>query len=194
MSRFMVFCGVILFLSSTLAALPAHAQIWDPDLGRYDVGIGYQYQRYHVFGKEFQNNGVNGDFAIHIVDALTSVDWRINGAIEATLASGFGGHTTGKPDLQPKSVFFGAGPHLAIENRSRIEPWAHLLLGVQHFRVTQGDTLGSNSAFGFMLGGGADIRLLPRIAWRIQTDYMASTFLSSYQSNFSIGTGLVFNF
>jgi hypothetical protein len=45
-----------------------------------------------------------------------------------------------------------------------------------------------------MLGGGADIKLSEGLRWRVQADYIGSTFQSSEQSNFSVGTGFVLVF
>jgi hypothetical protein len=93
-----------------------------------------------------------------------------------------------------KSLFLGAGPHIAIENGSRFEPWIHGLVGWEHFRFTQSATLGSNSALGYMLGGGVDIRLKPRVYWRFQADYLGTHFNSGLQLNYSTGTGILLYF
>ena len=78
-------------------------------------------------------------------------DWF---GVEGAVAIGFG--NTGTPqNLTAKSLFVGGGPHVAVYNKSRFEPWAHALVGLQHFRFTQATgLLGSNSTFGFM--GGAE--------------------------------------
>jgi hypothetical protein len=186
---------LVLLLSFAVLALSAHAQVQLPYVPSFQLGIGYQYQTHSAFGRSFHNNGANETFAVHIADPLTSADWLISGALEATLAAGFGGQTTGLPRLNAKSVFAGAGPHLAFENRSRLVPWVHLLVGVEHFRFTQfSPTLGSNSCFGFMVGGGTDFKVTPHIAWRLQADYLATTFQSSLQSNYSVGSGFILDF
>ncbi len=185
---------VIVLLASTFWALSADAQVQQPDVPAVQLGIGYQYQNHSAFGRKFYDNGVDEDFAFHVADPLTSGDWLISGALEATMATGFGGKTTGLPALSAKSLFFGAGPHFAIESRSRLVPWVHLLAGVEHYRFTQTSTIGSNSAFGFLAGGGVDYKLTPHIAWRFQADYLGTTFSSSIQSSYSIGSGFVLNF
>jgi hypothetical protein len=193
MSKFRLFWVVPLLLAA-FAEQPAHAQLNLPDVPSFQVGIGYQYQTHSAFGRSFDNNGANEDFAFHVADPLTSADWLISGALEATVAGGFGGETTGLPRLSAKSLFVGGGPHLAIENHSRFVPWVHLLAGLEHFRFAQTTTLGSNSAFGFMAGGGADIKLAPHVAWRLQADYLGTTFQSSLQSKYSFGSGFLLNF
>jgi opacity protein-like surface antigen len=93
-----------------------------------------------------------------------------------------------------KTLFAGAGPHVALENTTRFEPWIHGLIGLEHFRLTQGATLGSNSTLGYMVGGGLDFRITPKIFWRVQGDYLGTRFQSALQSNYSTGTGIVLYF
>lgn len=167
--------------------------IYVPDRGCVDVGIGYQYQHYDVLGQTFGNNGYNVDFGLHLVDWLTGGVGRLTVGAEATTAFGFGS-TGGTHSLDAKSLFLGGGPHLAIQNRTRLEPWIHVLPGLEHFRFTQTSKIGSNSNFGFMAGGGVDVRVNPELYWRIQADYLGTTFQSNEQSNYSFGTGLIFYF
>jgi hypothetical protein len=83
-----------LLLSSFASwAVPANAQIHLPYVPSFQLGVGYQYQRYGAFGRSFHNNGANETFAVHVADPLTSADWLISGDLEATLAAGFGGQT-----------------------------------------------------------------------------------------------------
>lgn len=187
-------CFAMLLLSLTLSVPSAHAQIWAPDHSPVQIGIGYQYSHYNVFGKTFNNNGEDVSFSYHILDPLTGNTSRITGALEGSLAAGFGGQTSGLPSLHASSVFLGGGPHLTLESSSRFEPWIHLLVGLDHVRFTQTATLGSANAFGFLGGGGVDVKVTGPIYWRVQADYLGTRFTSWIQSNYSIGTGLVFNF
>jgi hypothetical protein len=45
-----------------------------------------------------------------------------------------------------------------------------------------------------MAGGGLDFKLNPRVYWRVQADYIGTRFQSAVQSNYSIGSGVVFYF
>jgi len=45
-----------------------------------------------------------------------------------------------------------------------------------------------------MLGGGLDFKLKPNIAWRVQADYLGTDFQSLIESNYSVGTGVIFRF
>jgi opacity protein-like surface antigen len=194
MRKVLLLCSVMFWLFFVFADSPARAQMYEP-INAIQLGVGYQYQHYNAFNRQFSDNGYNVDLYAHVVDWLTDPDWRITVGGEANSAFGFGGETNGIPRLSAKSLFVGAGPRVAFENRSRIDPWLHGLVGLQHFRFAQSSGgIGSNSSLGFMVGGGADIKLSEGIRWRVQADYIGSTFQSSEQSNFSVGTGLVLVF
>jgi hypothetical protein len=59
---------------------------------------------------------------MHLLDLVTGGDGRLTLGAEGMLTAGFGGHTDGNPSLDVKSLFSGAGPHIAIENGSRFKP------------------------------------------------------------------------
>ena len=195
MRKFLILCSGTLFLSLILSVPSADAQIWEPDHGPMQIAIGYQYSHYDVFGTIFHDHGVNVTFAYHLFDPLTGATSRITAALEGSAESGFDGQTAGVPPSRgAKSLFVGGGPRVALESNSRLEPWLHLLVGLDHIRFTQTSTLGTANAFGFDAGGGVDIRLTGPLAWRVQADYLGTHFSSWIQSNYSVGTGLVFNF
>jgi hypothetical protein len=193
MHKFVISCAVLLLLLS-FSAVSMHAQIYQPNVPAFQYGVGYQYEHHEAFGRTFDDNGANEDIAIHLVDPLTSADWLIAGSLEARLSAGFGGETTGFPQLNAKSLFVGAGPHFSLESRSRFVPWVHVLAGLQHYRFTQDGPIGSNNGFGFMGGGGFDIKVVPHIVWRIQGDYVGTVFQSNLQSQYSFGSGFMLNF
>jgi hypothetical protein len=202
MYKFLLLGSLAVCFALTGAVINASAQdpdannplIWKPERGRLQYGFGYQYQHFDVFRTAFNTHGYNVDINGHLFDAVTGADGRLTVALEGMGAFGFGGHTTGTPSLSAKSLFLGAGPRIAIENKGRVEPWIHGLVGWEHLRFTQGPVLGSNSALGYMLGAGFDVRLGRQISWRIQGDYIGTHFQSDLQSSWSVGTGLMFNF
>jgi hypothetical protein len=203
MCMFMLLCGTILclWLSAAKPSLagPCAEQseapgIFVPDRGCFDFGVGYQYQRFTEFGTTFHNHDYNLDFGMHLFDLETGAAGRLSVGIEGAATAGFGGNTGGNPSLDVKSFFLGAGPHLAIENNSRFEPWIHGLAGWERLRFTQSATLGASSALGYMVGGGLDIRLTRQIYWRFQADYLGTDFQSSLQSNYSTGSGVLLYF
>jgi hypothetical protein len=168
--------------------------IFVPDTGCFNLGFGYQYQHMNEVGSSFHTNGVSIDFGMHLIDLITGGEGRLTLGAEGAVNAGFGGHTGGINSLDVKTLFAGGGPHVALENTSRFEPWIHGLVGLEHFRFTQSATLGSNNGLGYMLGGGVDFRLTPKIFWRVQGDYLGTRFQSELQSNYSTGTGIVLYF
>lgn len=205
MRKLLAVCGTVLFLS-LVSAIPSVAGpcsqdseapgIFIPDRSCFQLGFGYQYQNYSgIEGRSFHNNGYNIDASLHLFDAITGASGRLAASVEGTGAFGFGGQTSGTPpSLNAKSLFLGAGPRLSIESGSRFEPWVHGLVGLEHLKFTQIPTLGSTNGLGFMLGGGLDFKLQPRLVWRLQADYLGTDFQSSLQSNYSVGTGIIFRF
>jgi hypothetical protein len=201
--RFLVLCGAVLCLWLA-AAIPSFAGpcseqneapgVFVPTRGCYELGIGYQYQHFNVLGTTFHNHDYNMNFGMHLFDWVTGASGRVTVGLEGAVTAGFGGTTSGTPSLSAKSLFLGGGPHVAIESASRFEPWIHGLVGWERLRFAQSDTLGANSALGYMVGGGVDIRLIPRIYWRVQADYLGTNFQSSLQSNYSFGSGLILHF
>ncbi len=185
MRKLLICCGAVLVLS-LCRANPAAADpcgsvkeapgIYVPDQGCYEIGVGYEYQHFDVFGTTFHNNVYNANVSRHLFDWLTGAAGRLSVGAEVAVNAGFGGNTSGTPSLNAKSLFVGAGPHLAIETRSRLQPWVHGLVGLEHFRFTQTNLLGSNNALGFMVGGGVDVRVAPRLAWRVEGDFVGTKF------------------
>ena len=195
MRKLLILSSGILLLTLALSVPSAHAQIWEPNHSPIQIGIGYQYSNYSALGTKFHNHGENVTFAYHLFDPLTGASSRITASLEGALATGFNGHASGFPSsVDAKSMFLGGGPHLTLESSSRFEPWVHLLVGLDHLRFTQTSTLGTENAFGFLAGGGVDIKLAGPVAWRVQADYLGTHFSSWIQSNYSFGTGVVFNF
>ena len=114
--------------------------------------------------------------------------------VEGNVTAGFG-NADGAPAITAKSLFLGGGAHISIYNTNHFEPWAHLIVGWEHFRFTQSSGYGSNSHAGFMAGGGLDYKIRSgRLYWRIQGDYIGTNIGPTLAPNYSIGTGLVFNF
>jgi hypothetical protein len=203
MGKALFLCGTILCLSFTAAAQdapsafdasspasePAAPITFQPsERESWQLGFGIQYQHFKILGETFHDFGYNTDITRYLNN------WF---GLEGTAAVGFGSGST-PFNLNAKSVFIGGGPHVAAQNRTRFEPWAHALVGWEHFRFSETNNvigLGSNSAIGFMAGGGVDIKIFPRAYWRVQGDVIGSHFGSTTREfNYSIGSGLVLNF
>jgi hypothetical protein len=202
MRKLLVLFGAFLCLSMTAAAQDSSAALdtsspageaaapgtsYPSDRAPWQLGTGFQFQHYNVLGQTFHNSGFHTEVTRYLNDWL---------GLEGAVAGGFG-HTGAPLNIVAKSLFVGGGPLISAHNNSRYEPWAHVLVGLQHFRFALSNNvvgLGSNSALGFMGGGGVDLKLGRGISWRFQADYIGTRFLSAMQANFSFGSGVVFNF
>jgi hypothetical protein len=155
----------------------------------WQVSLGYQYNRDNLLGSPFNTSGLNV--------SATRFFGRWLG-VEAQLGTGFlgtTGETTTPPKLSVKSIFVGAGPRLAFRTGSRYEPWAHLVVGLEHYRFSQtAGLLGSNNALGGAAGGGMDIYLRSHLAVRVEADFIGTRFFSTDQRSFQVIGGVVFGF
>jgi hypothetical protein len=193
--------GVLLFFSSSAAAQgPAgvsrgtssgqvHAAAAGPADDPWQIAIGYQYNRDNLLGSPFNTHGAN------ISVARSFGRWF---GVEGQVGVGFlgkTGQTTTPPNLDVKSVFVGGGPRLTYRNRSRYEPWVHVVVGLEHYRFSQtAGLLGSNNALAGAAGGGLDVYLMPHLAIRAEADAVGSRFFSTNQRSFQIVGGLVYGF
>jgi hypothetical protein len=174
--------------SSRSRTRPGPGPRYNYDLTEWQVAIGYQYNRINLLGTPFNTNGLNTS----VVRFFRS--WV---GLEGQLGLGYGntGTATVPPSLIAKSLFAGGGPRLAFRGRSRIEPWVHVVVGIEHFRFTQtAGLLGGNTALGGVGGGGIDFRLTPHTSFRTEADWLATRFFSVNQRHFQLVSGLVLNF
>ncbi len=158
------------------------------DFASWQVSLGYQYNKINLIGTPFNTNGLNADVVRYF--------GRWFGA-EGQFSVGFGntGSTSAPPNLGVHSLFAGGGVRLAYRNRSRIEPWVHIVAGIDDFRFTQtAGVLGNNTGVGGHAGGGVDYLVGRHMAVRVEADVMGSRFFSTDQRHFQAVSGLVFNF
>jgi hypothetical protein len=202
MRKLLVFCGAMLCLTlpaaaQEISAVPDAASpasetmntswLTPADRDPWQLTVGFQYSNFGVLPQRFSSYGYTLDIARYLNKQV---------ALEGLGSFGFGGEPV-PPNGHTVSLFAGGGPHISFGNTDRWEPWAHVLVGVQHFRATQGAVFGNNTHLAFMAGGGADYKFAPRAFWRFQVDFVGSKFAlgkSSFDKSISIGTGLVLNF
>lgn len=155
----------------------------------WQFAAGYQYNRDNLLGSPFNTHGVNFSLTRYLKRWL---------GVEAQVGTGFlgkTGNTTTPPNLDAKSLFVGGGPKIAIPNRTRFEPWGHVLVGFEHYRFSQtAGLLGSNNALAGPIGGGMDIYVTPRTALRVEADALYSRFFAVNQRSFQAIVGVVVNF
>jgi hypothetical protein len=192
MRKLLLLCGTILCLSVTAgaqdgaASFDATGTAPEPSApisfqveGRtpWQLGAGYQYQHLKPLGQTFHTNGYN----VSITRFLS--DWV---GVEAAAIMGFGSSTTG---IHTKSLFIGGGPHAAINENGRFEPWVHGLIGLEHIKTAAG-----TSGLGFIWGVPLDFKIGARLSWRVQGDFLGTRFNGFMQSGYSFGTGAILNF
>ncbi len=167
--------AVILFIMPILCgSLPAGAQ----DTPRVQVFGGYSYTWFDSpsfgFSSRSNLNGYNFSPAFNVIPGFGVVA-ELSGQYNSKL--NFRDLTAGPQFLYPRGnkLFFG---HLLIgEGRS----FVNVALG-------EGDT-----SRAVVLGGGMDLGLTPRFAWRVfQADYIHTALFQDTQNNLRFSTGLVY--
>jgi hypothetical protein len=86
------------------------------------------------------------------------------------------------------------GPVFSYRKMDTITPWASVQLGIIQGSAGYVGTSASSFHFGLVTGGGVDVKVSPRVAVRLNADYMMSQFLGLRQDNLTFGGGIVFRF
>ena len=89
------------------------------------------------------------------------------------------------------------GPRASVPV-GRLRPFGQALFGLAHQSVSANAFISNvgqrDSAFAFDLGGGVDVHLVSRLAWRVQADYLQTKLFNSTQHDPRISTGIVLRF
>ncbi|HET6145303.1 MAG TPA: hypothetical protein VFE02_17480 [Candidatus Acidoferrales bacterium] len=171
--------------ASEAAPVPAPPSLLPSDRDPWQVGLGFEYLHFNVLRVQFHDLAYKAEVTRYLSN------WF---GVEGTVIAGFG-HVEGAPKIDAKSVFFGAGPHMSIYNSRHFEPWAHVLVGWERLRFSQGGNLGSPSHAAFYAGGGVDYKIRSsRLYWRLEGDYIGTNFGPKVNTNYAFGTGVVVNF
>lgn len=179
------------------------------DYNHWDVFLGYAYVRYRPdFVTANQSYSMNGGGAsiTYYINRWFGLTFDFSGTHSGKCVNGaqcVAGVTSGN------LYTYMGGPRLRFANHSRFTPFVDAEFGGVHgdnfFKYAGGAsttvTNNSSNAFGLMVGGGFDVRLTPRISWRlIQADYLYTKFAQptgiadSHQNNFRLETGILFTF
>jgi hypothetical protein len=211
MQKLLLLCCTILLAStvglaqsdvSTIAApSPSAAPSASPQApsgtgpATWELGLGYQFAQLRMPEQHTVNAAVPA-FTANDSGADVSLTRFLSNLIglEADVNASFGGSST--PLITTSQVLFvGGGARFAWRGHGRVEPWAHALAGFDHFSFTQTATAyGSNNSFAFIVGGGADFTMTPRIGIRVNADFVGSALFSAVQPNWRAGAGVVFKF
>lgn len=147
---------------------------------RFQLGIGVVWDRFRSSIFNASAVGINTS-----VGYFTNDWFAFEGNINASFAP------TIFQNEHVKLLIYGAGPKIAWRQR-KWEPWLHGLVGGIHEQPQTADS--GRNAFAVQLGGGADYRWHPRLAVRLEADYIRASLFSQQQNNFQLMAGLVFHF
>ena len=212
---------ILLVVLITCPALPAPAQSSD-DNNRFEVFGGFSHNRVDTggpgdglaFAGDEEHTGFNG-FNASVVGNLSryaGLKLDVSGHFKREADAGFSicvDATTGGVCFSPRSKaslynFLGGVQLKDNAKGGRAKPFAHLLVGAAHAKVTF-DNSACLEALGFAcltdqsetgiagaVGGGLDIRLSDRLDFRaVQLDYNPTHLGSQTQHNFRVGIGVV---
>jgi hypothetical protein len=154
--------------------LPAKAQ----ETPQWELSGGYSHFFANVGDNSFNLHGGGGAIQENVNDWFA-------GRVEI---HAFGGDTAGVHVTAQTYTF---GPVFSYRKFERLTPFVHAQLGAIH--ASSGYLGISESATKFMQapGGGIDIGLNPRVAVRLQGDYVSTDFLKDHQNNFQFSALVV---
>ncbi len=148
----------------------------------FQLYVGYTFLRFYKFpGKEVTLNGLDIDMTYYPGGGVIGA--------EGNLTVGFG------TDMDETAKFAtGMGGARFRHPLGRgVEIWGHGLLGVSHYLPQT--AFGGQTALGYQLGGGVDIRAHhARFAYRFEADMVGTRFFSTYQYSPKFTAGVVFKF
>ncbi len=162
---------IFLLLVLSAFAIPSRAQ-------SVDASISYSYFRLGGSGG-INQNGVSGSVAYNPNRWLGIV-------------GDFGGYHASPFGVSLNTYTYLFGPRLTLRNPSKINPFAPALLGGS--RITVGSGGGSTNQFAYSVGGGVDIGVLPRLAFRPQVDYIGLDTSGSRTNCTRVSAGFVIHF
>jgi hypothetical protein len=181
---------------------------------RFNAFAGYSYSRFglYLYGASVSPgsppvrhslNGWNGSLEAKVLPLL---------GIVADFGGHYGNETIDLGCSQYNITFcspangyvtlytFTAGPQVSFR-LGRFKPYAHALFGGARYSRTFGSP---ERSFANVLGGGVDVSVIPRIAWRVQADALQTRFFlspfsggyntSTVQNSLRVSTGVVFGF
>lgn len=148
----------------------------------FQIYGGYTFMRFYEVPSLTQNqNGFNVGGVYYYKSGFVGAD----GELLATFGTAFGYHS--------RLAFAGGGPRFRWSGPRGLELWGHALVGGAH--LTPRTAYGTQSAFGFVAGGGIDVNAHHRrIAYRAEADLLATHFFNTYQYSPQVSVGIVFKF
>jgi opacity protein-like surface antigen len=180
--------------------LSSSAQQATDDFSKNEVFAGYSYHNADanspfVTADRTGQNGFNFAYTRNL---------NKNVGITGDLSAHFSRKTetlSGELNTKRDQYYLLGGVRFKAPNKSRVEPYAHALVGGSFFRGSLSNLTPSGNfyifndakSFAMAFGGGLDVRVNRRVAVRIiQADYIPTFFNSGRQDNFRLSFGIVF--
>ncbi len=167
-------------LSSALAYSQSAPALTAPATPAWELSAGYQFLR--------------------VFTPCCSSFGGFNTSIQENKSSWFGGildvaATFHNPaGLRQTIVTVTAGPQFTYRKSSKVQPFVRLLIGGANERTTSAPIKFTETSVAFGGGGGADLRLLPKLYLRAKVDYLRGSYSSQTQEHFQTGVGIVYRF
>jgi opacity protein-like surface antigen len=167
-------------LPAAPAAKPKYVFFGDRDDYRWQLGVGVEFFR-------FRSNVINAS----MVGLNTTLTYFTNSwfALEGNLVTGFAPTIYQNEHVK---LFGGAGGIRIGGRRQRWEPWGHALVGGSHL---QPQTAGaSRTSILAQAGLGVDYRVHSRLSFRVEGDWVYTSYFNQTQNNFQGVAGAVLHF
>ena len=190
----------LLFLATTLLAQQ------EKEMSRVDLYGGYSQAKVDPFQVSNRSTlrGWNGSFGLNAASWLSLVvELGGNyGTVKLPVAvptpfpacPPFCPSSTDTFNVDTRMGTYLFGVHVPYRKWDRFIPYASVLIGKATVNGKVDSFEESSSGFSMALGGGADIRLTKRWAWRVQADYLHTDFYKQVQDNYRFQTGIVLRF
>jgi hypothetical protein len=152
----------------------------DRDDYRWQVSVGLSFERFRSSIYSASGVGTASSISYYLNDWLAG-EFNVNTFFAGTVFNG----------ERVKLVNYGGGPKISWR-QPRWEPWMHALFGGTHALPQVAGH--SQNGLSMQFGGGADYRLLPRLSFRLELDYVRTRLFGDWQNNGQAAAGVVFHF
>ena len=147
---------------------------------RWELGLGVAWLRFR--SSVFKASAVGIDASVvYYTNEWFGIEGDVTAVFSPTILA----------NEHVKIATYGAGPKIAWRQK-RWEPWLHGIFGGAHEQPQIADQ--SRNTYTIKAGGGADYRWNPRISFRLEADYVRTSFFNQSQNNLQLVGGLVFHF
>jgi hypothetical protein len=164
----------------------------NPNLNGWDVSVTYNWNKW--FGIVVEGSGLYGSKQVSPPRTVVFVCPQNPAACPLPIS-------IGATNESQKVHTYSIGPRFYYRNHTRYTPFARALFGGGYLSdathtngISGGPAAEANGGSIQTAGGGVDIALTSRMAFRTQADFQRNRFFHEAQPDFRLATGLVFHF